>query len=97
TIGIGAGAGCSGQVQVITDLLGLGSFIPRHAKPYLHLREAIGEAVTRYAADVQAGTFPEDGQSTRMDEEVLAEVLGVSRLDQADTEAPLAIPLDRDL
>jgi 3-methyl-2-oxobutanoate hydroxymethyltransferase len=97
TIGIGAGAGCSGQVQVITDLLGLGSFIPRHARPYLHLREAIGEAVAAYAADVQAGTFPSPEQSSRMDEEVLAETLGTGRLDQPDTMSPLAIPLDRDL
>jgi 3-methyl-2-oxobutanoate hydroxymethyltransferase len=97
TIGIGAGAGCSGQVQVITDLLGLGSFIPRHAKPYLHLREAIGEAVAAYAADVQAGTFPEAGQVSRMDEDVLSEVLGGSRLDQPDTMSAIGIPLDRDL
>jgi 3-methyl-2-oxobutanoate hydroxymethyltransferase len=97
TIGIGAGVGCSGQVQVITDLMGLGSFIPRHAKPYLHLREAIGEAVAAYAADVQAGTFPEPGQTSRMDDEVLSEALGVGRLDQPDTIAPLGIPLDRDL
>ncbi len=91
TIGIGAGAGCSGQVQVITDLLGLGSFIPRHARPYLHLREAIGEAVAAYAADVQAGTFPSAEQSSRMDDEVLAETLGTGRLDQLD-RTPLAIP-----
>jgi len=52
TIGIGAGPHCSGQVQVVTDLLGLGPFIPRHARPYAHLRETILEAARAYAADV---------------------------------------------
>jgi 3-methyl-2-oxobutanoate hydroxymethyltransferase len=102
TIGIGAGAGCSGQVQVITDLLGLGDFIPRHARPYAHLRETILEAGRAYAADVAAGTFPGPEQTVRMDDAVLAEVLGRSALDRAagegEAEIPLGgIPLDRDL
>ncbi len=102
TIGIGAGAGCSGQVQVITDLLGLGDFIPRHARPYAHLRETILEAGRAYAADVAAGTFPGPEETVRMDDAVLAEVLGRSALDRAagegEAEIPLGgIPLDRDL
>ena len=40
TIGIGAGAGCSGQIQVITDILGLGTFIPRHARRYAEIGRA---------------------------------------------------------
>jgi 3-methyl-2-oxobutanoate hydroxymethyltransferase len=99
TIGIGAGPGCSGQVQVITDLLGLGSFIPRHARPYANLRETILEAARAYAGDVAAGTFPGPAESVRMDDEVLAETLGRSSLDRASGAAdlPAGIPLDRDL
>jgi 3-methyl-2-oxobutanoate hydroxymethyltransferase len=98
TIGIGAGAGCSGQVQVITDLLGWDSWHPRHAKPYADLRGTILGAAAAYASDVTAGTFPGAEQTVRMDDAVLDEVLGQTHPDQASAGVPLAgIPLDRDL
>ena len=99
TIGIGAGPECSGQVQVITDLLGLGDFVPRHALPYAHLRETIGEAARAYAADVAAGTFPGEAETVRMDDAVLADVLGRGDHDRpASGSMPVGgIPLDRDL
>ena len=98
TIGIGAGAGCSGQVQVVTDLIGLGDFVPRHARPYAHIRESILEAASAYAADVVAGTFPGPAETVRMDDDVLADVLGRGASDRADDTMPVGgIPLDRDL
>ncbi len=102
TIGIGAGPGCSGQVQIITDLLGIEAWRPKHAKPYANLRETILEAVRAYAADVVAGTFPGPEQTVRMDDSVLDEVLGKSRLDASAgggaSDIPVGgIPLDRDL
>lgn len=76
TIGIGAGAECSGQVQVWHDLLGLYSdFKPRHAKRYLDLAETIGAALATYAAEVRAGSFPTTEQSATMDEAALSEAL----------------------
>ena len=98
TIGIGAGPGCSGQVQVVTDLIGLGDFLPRHARPYAHVREAILEAAKGYAADVAAGTFPGPDETVRMDDAVLDEVLGRGSSDQPAGSLPAGgIPLDRDL
>jgi 3-methyl-2-oxobutanoate hydroxymethyltransferase len=98
TIGIGAGPDCSGQVQVITDLLGLGDFVPRHARPYADLRGTIGEAVRAYAADVAAGTFPGEAQTVRMDDAVLDDALGRGEHDRATGSLPVGgIPLDRDL
>jgi 3-methyl-2-oxobutanoate hydroxymethyltransferase len=98
TIGIGAGAGCSGQVQVITDLIGLGDFVPRHARPYAHVRETILEAASAYAVDVAAGAFPGPEQSVRMDDAVVDEVLGRGSSDQPTGSIPVGgIPLDRDL
>jgi 3-methyl-2-oxobutanoate hydroxymethyltransferase len=98
TIGIGAGPGCSGQVQVITDLIGLGDFVPRHARPYAHVREAILEAARAYAADVSAGSFPGPEQTVRMDDAVLDDVLGRGSSDRPAGSIPAGgIPLDRDL
>lgn len=98
TIGIGAGAGCSGQVQVITDLLGIDAWHPRHSKPYADLRGTILDAARRYGADVAAGTFPGPEQTVRMDDVVLDEVLGRTEHDRSAAELiPDGIPLDRDL
>ncbi|MEO8229446.1 MAG: 3-methyl-2-oxobutanoate hydroxymethyltransferase [Chloroflexota bacterium] len=99
TIGIGAGGGCDGQVQVLTDLLGLSDYIPRHAKPYADLRGTILAAARAYAEEVAAGTFPGPEQSVRMDDGVLGEVLGRSVLDRPSVnDVPAGgIPLDRDL
>jgi 3-methyl-2-oxobutanoate hydroxymethyltransferase len=107
TIGIGAGPDCSGQVQVITDMLGLGDFMPRHARPYARLRETIDVAARAYAADVEAGAFPGDAETVRMDDAVLDEALGRGAHDRAgnggashgtDRDIPAGgIPLDRDL
>jgi 3-methyl-2-oxobutanoate hydroxymethyltransferase len=98
TIGIGAGPGCSGQVQVITDLIGLGDFVPRHARPYAHVRETILEAAVAYAADVAAGRFPGPDETVRMDDGVLDEVLGRGASDRPTGSMPVGgIPLDRDL
>jgi 3-methyl-2-oxobutanoate hydroxymethyltransferase len=59
TLGIGAGAGCSGQVLVLHDVLGLGGdYAPKFVKQYATLSDDITVAVTRYRDDVRAGSFP---------------------------------------
>jgi 3-methyl-2-oxobutanoate hydroxymethyltransferase len=99
TIGIGAGPGCSGQVQIINDILGTDTWQPKHAKLYANLHDTILDAVRAYAADVAAGSFPGPEQTVRMDDAVLDAVLGRSALDSSTADrAPVAgIPLDRDL
>ena len=72
TIGIGAGPDCDGQVQVISDILGLYTdFVPRHAKQYAKLAEEIKAAVSDYVAEVKSVSFPTVEQSYTMDESVL--------------------------
>ena len=59
TIGIGASAGCDGQVLVVDDMLGIfQDFTPKFVKRYAELGEAISDAAARYAADVRARVFP---------------------------------------
>jgi 3-methyl-2-oxobutanoate hydroxymethyltransferase len=59
TIGIGAGAGCDGQVLVLHDMLGLNEmFNPKFLKRYAELGEAVRAAVRSYAAEVRDGTYP---------------------------------------
>jgi 3-methyl-2-oxobutanoate hydroxymethyltransferase len=99
TIGIGAGAGCSGQVQVVTDLLGMSDeFTPKHARHYAELFTIIKSAAEAYRADVVAGTFPGPAESIRMDDATLDEILGQTPLDRPEmVESSSGIPLDRDL
>jgi 3-methyl-2-oxobutanoate hydroxymethyltransferase len=76
TIGIGAGAGCDGQVQVIHDMLGLFTdFVPKHARQYAKLADTMTDALTRYAEDVRDGSFPSAKESFKMDEGLLEDLV----------------------
>ena len=64
TIGIGAGPDCSGQIQVVHDLLGLfEDWVPKHAKRYANLAQDIRRAFTQYRDDVDHRQFPGQDQS----------------------------------
>ena len=70
TIGIGAGAGCDGQVLVFHDVLGLfDRFTPRFVKQYANLHSSIAEALAAYNADVLARRFPGPEHTVEMKEE----------------------------
>ena len=58
TIGIGASAGCDGQVLVTDDMLGLFDWTPKFVRRYADLRNQIDRAVAGYAEDVRARSFP---------------------------------------
>jgi len=64
TIGIGAGPHCSGQIQVIHDILGLfEAFVPKHAKRYAELATMARDAIRCYRDEVADGRFPADEHS----------------------------------
>jgi 3-methyl-2-oxobutanoate hydroxymethyltransferase len=64
TIGIGAGAGCDGQVLVLHDLLGLNDgFTPKFLKRYANMGEEVRQALRRFGEDVRSGSYPDDEHS----------------------------------
>ena len=63
TIGIGAGAGCSGQVLVLHDMLDITpGRKPKFVRNFLEGACGIHEAVSRYVADVKSGAFPDEAR-----------------------------------
>jgi len=75
TIGIGAGPYCDGQVQVISDILGLFTdFFPKHAKRYASLGQTIKDSVNQYMREVKEGLFPTEKESFSMDPKVLEQL-----------------------
>lgn len=63
TIGIGAGVGCDGQVQVLHDVLGLTGRPFKHAKRYAELGAIAERALVEYTQEVRDGSFPTEAQS----------------------------------
>jgi len=75
TIGIGAGPDCDGQVQVVSDILGLYTdFVPKHAKQYARLAGEIKTAVSSYISEVKSLSFPTMEQSYTMDESLVKQL-----------------------
>ena len=75
TIGIGAGKYCDGQVQVISDILGLYTdFVPKHAKQYVKLNDTMVKAIREYIDEVKAGDFPTAQQSYEMDQSIIDQI-----------------------
>lgn len=72
TISIGGGPGCSGQLLVTPDVLGMfDAFTPSFAKRYQDFNGLMKETFARYAEDVRSGAFPGEEHSYKMADEVL--------------------------
>ncbi len=63
TIGIGAGVGCDGEIQVFNDVVGLSPEVYKHSRDYVGGRELFVEGLKRYAADVRSRAFPGEENS----------------------------------
>lgn len=85
TIGIGAGVGCSGQVLVQQDMLGLYGRVPKFCKTYRNLSNEIVMALKEYSADVKSGSFPSEEHCYPMPEDELAKFMKMVGQDQHKT------------
>jgi 3-methyl-2-oxobutanoate hydroxymethyltransferase len=72
TIGIGAGAGTSGQVLVIHDLLGITARAPRFVKRYGAVGAAMADALRAFREDVSSGAFPAPEHAYPIDDDEYA-------------------------
>lgn len=72
TIGIGAGAGCDGQVLVYQDMLAMFSdFKPKFVKHFAQIGEQMKAAFAAYSKEVKEGTFPATEHTFKIDDEVI--------------------------
>lgn len=72
TIGIGAGAGCDGQVLVYQDMLGMfDDYTPKFVKRFAEVGEVMKNAFAEYNRQVKEGSYPDEAHSFCIDEEVL--------------------------
>lgn len=70
TVGIGAGAGCDGQILVTDDLLGkYTDFQPRFVRRYANLSDVCKEAIEHYSNDVRESLFPDESESFALAED----------------------------
>lgn len=72
TIGIGAGAGCDGQVLVYQDMLSMfGDFKPKFVKRFGEVGALMKEAFQKYSEEVKAGSFPASEHTFKIDDDVI--------------------------
>ena len=94
TIGIGAGAGCDGQVLVCTDLLGLSrGHQPKFAKRFANLGDAAVDAIATYVSEVRAGTFPTAAHSYKPNASPATSGTRLATATSDELDAPLALDL----
>ncbi|MHC4203722.1 MAG: 3-methyl-2-oxobutanoate hydroxymethyltransferase [Planctomycetota bacterium] len=72
TMSIGGGPGCSGQLLVTPDVLGMfDAFTPSFAKRYQEFNKLMQQTFKQYAEEVRTGAFPDEQHSYKMSDEVL--------------------------